>query len=240
MLSIFNKHTQNLLKYFPSDHLNIEISKPNSYLNNDGYQIPIKEGKIDMQKNQKIPTTNYNVIMKPVEIDGIVNTIAPFENKENKELIHGSAPAFTTTNFLPKYEPLASFPNINLVQAPYNLQPLTLNTYTTNQIPEQLAPTTVQYAMTGNYLAPISYDPNVKYIRLMTPPKTHINHQEIHGQQVPQSAYDYGNIQARSPLKKITVYTHQQKAGTYENIEKEIDNLEKGTANRIIIDEARL
>ena len=288
-MSCFNKHTQNLLKYLPKDHLNFEPTRPSFYLAKDG---PIKEGKTE--KNQRaqtqtpIPTTtftpipmntitpittttpitthttNYNVIMKSVEMGNKINIGIPIENKENKEIIHNTQTMITTHSVPPKYEPLTNIPTISLVNNSlqnnynlHNLQPLSINTYTTNRMPDQLAPITAQYQipMANNYLTPTSYDHNTKYFRLMnpiSPAKTPTHQQRTYGQQVqvPQSTYDYGNKQAqtRSPSKKATVYTHHQNKPTayvHDNIGNEADNIDRTvrlspTTNGIIIDQNML
>ena len=291
LMSCFNKHTQNLLQYLPKDHVNFEPARPSFYLAKDG---PIKEGKIEKNQRAQTQTpistttttltpipmntitpittitpttthaTNYNVIMKPVEMGNKINMTIPIENKENKEIFHNTQTIITTHSVPQKYEPLTNIPTISLVNTSlqnnynlHNLQPLSINTYTTNRMPDQLAPITPQYTLPNNYLTPTSYDHNTKYFRLtnpISPAKTPTHQQRIYGQQVqvqvPQSTYDYGNKQAqtRSPSKKVTVYNHHQHKPTayvYDNIDKEADNIERAVrlspaTNGIIIDQNML
>ena len=240
--------------------MNFEPSRPNCYPGKDGYQMPIKEGKIEKNQRAQTPTpiATYNVIMKPVEMGDKINITTPqIENKENKDIVYGTQIISTTMNVVPKYEPLSNFPNISLVKTPiqtnFNLQPLSINTYTINKMTDQLGPITAQYQipMASNYLTPINYESNTKYFKLtnpVSPARTPTHQQKMHVQQqfhVPQSTYDYSNVQARSPLKKIAVYTHQHKPSTFVNNDKEADNIDRGIrsspmTNKIIIDEDKL
>jgi hypothetical protein len=195
MLTFFDRHTKNLLQYFPENHLNVEPPRPSYYLPATPeiaslimppvYQTPSNATAYLPQsvKGEKTRiTTTYNIIQDPPKL----NYTYSLENKENTTTNYTTMPTMTTTTTTTtkQLDPMAAYQNYNFTMAASTPTNMSSNPYTqtitsNNTMPSMTTTTTTipysSYSLSSQQPTqiiqhtPLHYDMTNKYANVGAP-----------------------------------------------------------------------